>query len=118
MLCDLAVKHNLSQVVKVPTHSSGNMLDLVLTNSPDKDSNLSTTPSYFDMKSDPYLVTFSVQACTKRLSNPTRSIYSFNRMNMLEIDLVLMNTNFNLCDDIELPNGASQGINANEVNCG
>lgn len=35
LLCDLVYKHNLCQLVHVPTHVRGNFLDLVLTNCPD-----------------------------------------------------------------------------------
>ena len=44
-LCDTIVAKNLIQMVTKQTHKQGNILDLILTNSPDRISNISLDPS-------------------------------------------------------------------------
>ena len=39
-LCDFIFEKNLTQLVNVPTHNHGNMLDLILTNMPENTLNL------------------------------------------------------------------------------
>ena len=43
-LCDLVFDFELSQVVQVPTHNKGNILDIVLTSIPEAISNVNATP--------------------------------------------------------------------------
>ena len=35
-LCDFVFEYNLSQVIQIPTHTGGNILDIVLTNTPEE----------------------------------------------------------------------------------
>ena len=60
-LCNLVFNLNLSQEVASPTHTKGNISDLVLTNNPSLISNVSISPqstSYF--QSDHFIVSFSL----------------------------------------------------------
>jgi len=61
--CDLVFYLNLVQLVDQPTHSCGNILDLVLTNIEDSIAFLSIHPVDFTpIKSDHFPVTFSLNA--------------------------------------------------------
>ena len=35
-LCNFVFDYNLSQVIEIPTHTGGNILDIVLTNTPEE----------------------------------------------------------------------------------
>jgi len=59
--CEFIFDSNLTQLVDTPTHTCGNILDLVLTNCPEQISNLLVhPPQYQCVSSDHHLITFSV----------------------------------------------------------
>lgn len=65
-LCDFIFDFNLSQLVNVPTHVKGNILELVIVKSEELISNLSvhsTNQPWFS--SDHYMISFSLQLSGK-----------------------------------------------------
>jgi len=79
LFCDLVFDVNLVQLVNQPTHSCGNILDLVLTNIEDSIASLSIHPVDFTpIKSDHFSITFSLNA-NSSLSPPKAPPYcTFN----------------------------------------
>ena len=59
-LCNTLYSKNLIQLVTTPTHKQGNILDIVLTNLPDRIINLSTDPDRCSSMSDHLLLSFSI----------------------------------------------------------
>ena len=43
-LCDFVIDYNLFQVIQIPTHTKGNILDIVLTNTPEAVFNVNVAP--------------------------------------------------------------------------
>ena len=59
--CDIAFKLNLTQLIDVPTHIAGNILDVVLTNT-DAIYNVSVNSKFPPgLSSDHFMITFSLQ---------------------------------------------------------
>ena len=59
MFCDFAFDCNLIQLVNSPTHSMGNCLDLVLTNSPESVGHIDIS-SHPLIQSDHFIISFSL----------------------------------------------------------
>ena len=49
--------YNLSQVIQIPTHTGGNILDIVLINTPEAVFNVNVAP-FSPLRSDHFAVTF------------------------------------------------------------
>ena len=75
--CDLIFRHSLVQVVDFPTHLRGGVLDLVLSNSDGLVENVLSFSSKF-LRSDHYLLSFTVPSARKRVSEQSKLSYSFN----------------------------------------
>ena len=74
-LCDLVFDHGLTQLVHDPTHVKGNILDLVITNSVDRVSDIHVDSSVFS-SSDHFPITFSLKAILpKQISSHDRTIF-------------------------------------------
>ena len=93
-LCDTIVAKNLIQMVTKQTHKQGNILDLILTNSPDKISNISLDPS---MISDHYKISFDVEV-TKHLNKGTGEnnleIDCYSRADLVGLEEYLLDRDF------------------------
>jgi len=73
--CELIFESNLTQVVESPTHSCGNIQDLVMTNSPEQVAHLTVHPLHYQcIASDHHLITFSI---SYNYSNPPTIIKEF-----------------------------------------
>ena len=99
--CDAVYVNNLYHLISVPTHIKGNTLDLLLTNVPDKVTNVhinSSSPPEFDH----FIISLSY-ALNIHFSHP-RSPHSFNTLNYSQADWVGLNDylcdiDFNTCFD-------------------
>ena len=61
--CDIIFNLNLTQLINQPTHIAGNILDLILTSSPDSISNLHIHDNLpLSIPSDHYIITFDIAA--------------------------------------------------------
>ena len=93
-LCDTIVAKNLIQMVTKQTHKQGNILDLILTNSPDRISNISLDPS---MISDHYKISFDVEV-TKHLNKGTGGsnleIDCYSRADLVGLEEYLLDRDF------------------------
>ena len=84
--CDLLFENNFSQLVTSPTHMLGNLLDLVLTNVPNRIVNIST--DYDFSISDHYPITFHLETnqCTyRREQDQTRSLYNYHKTDQTQL---------------------------------
>ena len=80
-LYDLIFQFNMTQLVTSSTHTEGNLLDLVITDSPNL-INLLTIHSHksIPITSDHYLISFTVQHCSvKQKKSPATCIHNFIR---------------------------------------
>ena len=59
LMCDFLFDYNLSQYISESTHHQGNILDLVLSNSIDRLSNVLVHPTLCSHMSDHHLITFN-----------------------------------------------------------
>ena len=60
LLCDAMFDLNLLQLVSSPTHTHGNIIDIVATNQPDEILNLTIHNYYQCSSSDHYLISFDI----------------------------------------------------------
>ena len=76
-------RYNLSQLVDSPTHRKGNILDLVLTNTPSSISNLTVHPNKsLPISSDHLIITFSVRtnfAESRPRHQPSHYIHDYTK---------------------------------------
>ena len=92
-LCSLVYQLNLIQLVDSPTHACGNILDLLLSNSPEKLSNLSILPSLSD---------HNLIFCDFTLRPPHYTPlkdsfqFDFSQVDFSNLDLFLLNEDFSL----------------------
>ena len=93
--CEFIFDSNLTQLVDTPTHTCGNMLDLVLTNCPEQISNLLVhPPQYQCVSSDHHLITFSV-ALRHCIPSPSiREVFNFKRGDYIGLSEYLLSCDF------------------------
>ena len=87
-LCDLFFEKNLVQLISDPTHTHGNILDIVATNSALRISNVSVDPLLCQSYSDHFLVTFSIHSNSSHHHNQSQNYYV--RFNFRQADLGLL----------------------------
>ena len=84
-LIKMTDSYNLSQLNYNPSMKDGNILDIIMTNLPNKFSSiLSRTYPY---RSDHYLLEFQIEMETHMTKPIKRSVYNFNRANMDQLRL-------------------------------
>ena len=99
--------HNFAQLVDEPTHIRGNILDLVLTNSDDRVTNISVTPHQHLIKSDHFIITFQLTHSAPSQPPPTSNqkyVFDFPKADFEGLCSFLLDADFNPClqsDDIE-----------------
>ena len=69
------------QLVNQSTHKSGNILDVLLTNSPSTVDDLLVLDEHSLCKSDHFPISFSIKHSFSRKKTPKRSVYNFKRAN-------------------------------------
>ena len=82
LLCDFVVDHNLTQLVKEPTHIHNNILDLLITNNDDLINDITVHPmGDFSVHSDHYIITFSLiisQSHLKTKLHTTHEVFDYS----------------------------------------
>ncbi len=96
---------SLEQLVKSATHINGNILDLVLTNFPNKFKNLHVEKETFS--SDHYLVHFTINMIVKNLPKISRHVYNFKQADWIKVNEKIREANLEEIvntsgDDIDL----------------
>ena len=72
-LCDFVFDYNLSQFIQIPTHTGGNILDIVLTNTPEAVFNVTVAP-FSPLRSDHLALTFSLSYVAVTSSSSAKSL--------------------------------------------
>ena len=88
----------LEQLINVPTHTRGNILDLLLTDKPVLISDLAVSDKNLPCKSDHFSVSFNINSKFKRIKVPKREVYNYKRANWNALNSSLNSTDW----DIEL----------------
>jgi len=79
--CDCIFESNLTQLVESPTHQCGNILDLVLTNSPEHVLHLSVHPrEYQCITSDHHLITFTTNFKSSSHSPTSKEFFNLPKV--------------------------------------
>ena len=106
-LCDTLLKYSYLQLIQSPTHTQGNVLDLLLTNAPHRLCTISIEASNV-LKSDHFVVSAAIQCL--RNNNPTHKLVSstLSFLNYRKADLPKLCGS--LCNAIE-----SYAIDLNDI---
>ena len=81
--------HNLLHCHSLPTHRSGNRLDLILSSNPSIFSDIFTEDTF---PSDHLVVYFSVTLNSKMLAPAQRTVYNYNKANWVEMRQAILDT--------------------------
>ena len=86
----------LSQLVASPTHKSGNILDILLTNHYSSVHNVEVCDPNSLCKSDHFPISFSIKSTFSRKKSAKRKVYNFKKANwdMINQELCRVNWNF------------------------
>ena len=93
---DIFNDHNLLHCHSLPTHRSGNRLDLILSSNPSIFSDIFTEDTF---PSDHFIVYFSVALNSKRLAPVQRTVYNYNKANWVEMRQAILDANLNSAID-------------------
>ena len=78
-ICNILSAQNYVQMIMAPTPYKGDILDLILTNSPHRLLNINVDSSHHSLKSDHYLVTVDIACSTSTVKvNQNVIEYKFN----------------------------------------
>ena len=103
LFLDTFSSFELDHLISVPTHSKGNILDLLLTDKPALISDIVVSDSNLPCKSDHFCLNFNLKSSFKRLKLQKREVYNFKRANWdnLNSELSSIDWNRKLRGDIE-----------------
>ena len=95
-LCNLCYEKNLIQLVQNPTHRQGNILDIILTNCPDRFFDVTVDPVCCSDYSDHFLISFNCSSNVHPSHTPniTSQFFNFSRADIPAIENYLMDYNF------------------------
>ena len=106
-LCDIFFSKNLVNLVTQPTHQLGNILDLVLSNSPDKISNLAIDIPDTTLSSDHSVIAFDVNSANPVRQMASKSIFCYSKADLVVLDCYLLDVDYNpiyTCLDVNMSN--------------
>uniref|UniRef100_A0A1X7UPZ9 Endonuclease/exonuclease/phosphatase domain-containing protein n=1 Tax=Amphimedon queenslandica TaxID=400682 RepID=A0A1X7UPZ9_AMPQE len=89
LFCNYLFTNNLVQLVDSPTHSHGNILDLIVTSHPELVTNITVGDASCCNVSDHQLVLFSVVSCISSSRNKPSYFYKYNDTDMDSISSYL-----------------------------
>ena len=96
---------SLEQLITMPTHVKGNILDLLLANNPQMVNEISVCSDFLVCKSDHFPILFKIKSKTRMKKAVKRKIYNFKRADWDSINSELSNINWDHLllsnDDIE-----------------
>ena len=99
--CDLAFNLNLFQLIKNPTHTQGNILDIMLTNVEESLHALAIHPrDAFPLHSDHYPITFKLLCASYTSPRKCEYIYDYSKANYEGMNALLFNSNISPCLNI------------------
>ena len=96
-LCDFVFAHNVYQAVEFPTHTMGNVLDLVLTNSADLLTNVTVSS---EVPSDHFCIKLDVNLPSRKLtpsSSSSSSFYDYSKADLEGLCDFLLDWDFHDC---------------------
>ena len=95
-LCHFVFDYNLSQVIQIPTHTGGNILDIVLTNTPEAVFNVNVAP-FSPLRSDHFAVTFRLSYYVPVTSSSSaKSLFDYSKADWTGLLEYLLNYDFDL----------------------
>ena len=94
-LCDIFFSKNLINLVMQPTHQSDNILDLVLSNSPDRISNLAIGIPNMTLSSDHSVIAFDVNSANPVRQMTSKSIFCYYKADLVGLDCYLLDVEHN-----------------------
>ena len=86
---------NLEQLINQPTHKNGNILDILLTNSPEIISDIEVTEENEICKSDHFGILFFVDIKVSRKKSRKRKIFNFKKAKWDDLNNKLRHVNWN-----------------------
>jgi len=92
---------SLNQLTNLPTHKGGNILDLVLSNTPNSVENLSILDPHSMCKSDHFPISFGIKTSFSRKKTPKRTVYNFKKANWAEINRELCSINWDFLASLD-----------------
>ena len=93
--CDFIFNFNLSQLIDKPTHTKGNILDLILTNASHRIKNINISSPRNALNSDHSIVDFSLSHSTTPLPETSpRYVFDFSKADYTGLCSFLMDFNF------------------------
>jgi len=103
LFLDTFSNFGIEQLITSPTHSGGNVLDLVLTDKPHLVSNIQISEHNNPCKSDHFAVSFTLKSKVKRIKSQKRESLNFKRANWdaLNADFVDIDWQAELSGDME-----------------
>ena len=103
LFLDTFSNFGIEQLITSPTHSGGNILDLVLTDKPHLISNVRISEHNIPCKSDHSAVSFTLKSKVKRIKSQKREALNFKRANWdaLNADLADIDWQAELTGDME-----------------
>lgn len=105
LLCNTIFECNLSQLVTVPTHTRGNMLDLIFTNDEDIVDELQVHPETDSpFLTDHYMITCSLRSvCVGSPCVSSSIVFDYSRANWEEFCDYLLDCDFSVClEDLDV----------------
>ena len=99
-LCDFVFAHNVYQAVEFPTHTMGNVLDLVLTNSADLLTNVTVSS---EVPSDHFCIKLDVNLPSRKLTpSSSSSFYDYSKADLEGLCDFLLDWDFHDCSHLML----------------
>ena len=94
LFLDTFSNFGIEQLITIPTHTGGNILDLVLTDKPDLISNIQVSEHNTPCKSDHFAVSFTLKSKAKRIKSQKRESLNFKRANWEALNADFTNTDW------------------------
>ena len=85
---------SMSKLISSPTHKSGNILDILLSNYTESIENISILDPHSVCKSDHFPICFKIKNAFSRKKTPKRSVYNFKKANWDAINRELCSVNW------------------------
>lgn len=101
LLCDLVFSKNLIQLITHPTHSQGNIINLVLTDSHESLCNITVNATSCHSFSDHFLVTFCLVSDKRKGINPNSTeFFNYVKGDYCNMESYLLHENYDIIDHL------------------
>lgn len=96
--CDFVYDNGLTQLIQDPTHCQGNILDLLLTNSPSSVAGISVSNSNFTIASDHFPIYFTIEESVRISTNASpKEVYNYSKTDFQGLTDYLLAFDFSSC---------------------